>query len=133
YTAFDSYHSTRSYPTQYTSASYINPCFFIEHDAPHLAQHLFPYTTLFRSNMGAPMAANLLKAGYTLRVFDLMPEAVAKLTSQGAQAAASAIDAARDADIVISMLPSSPQVEALYLGKQGLLAALEHQPLIIDF
>lgn len=83
-------------------------------------------------NMGAPMAANLLKAGYTLRVFDLQPEAVARLSSQGAQAAASAIDAARDADIVISMLPSSPQVEALYLGKQGLLAALEHQPLIID-
>ena len=58
-------------------------------------------------NMGGPMAANLLKAGHALSVFDLVPAAVAAAVAAGARAAASAADAVTDAEVVISMLPAS--------------------------
>ncbi|TCV94821.1 3-hydroxyisobutyrate dehydrogenase [Luteibacter rhizovicinus] len=83
-------------------------------------------------NMGAPMAANLLKAGYALRVFDLNASAVAAAVAAGAVAATSAIDAVADAQIVISMLPASRHVEGLYLGDDGLLAHIPDGVLVID-
>lgn len=83
-------------------------------------------------NMGGPMAANLLKAGHALRVFDLAPAAVEAAVAAGAQAAASAADAVADADVVISMLPASRHVEGLYLGDGGLLAKMPAGALVID-
>lgn len=83
-------------------------------------------------NMGGPMAANLVKAGHQVRVFDLVAEAVAGLVAQGAQAASSALEAAQGADFVISMLPAGQHVEALYLGEQGLLAHLTPSTTLID-
>lgn len=83
-------------------------------------------------NMGAPMAANLLKAGYQLAVFDLVPEAVARLEQAGARAAASAADAAAGAQVVISMLPAGQHVKGLYLGEGALLDAVGPDALLID-
>ncbi|UPG90542.1 3-hydroxyisobutyrate dehydrogenase [Luteibacter aegosomaticola] len=83
-------------------------------------------------NMGGPMAANLLKAGHALRVFDLVPGAVAAAVAQGGVAATSARDALEGADVVISMLPASRHVEALYLGEQGILDAIPANALVID-
>ena len=83
-------------------------------------------------NMGAPMALNLVKAGYTLSVFDLVPAAVKILTDAGAKAATSAGDAVHGAEVVISMLPASRHVEGLYLGPDGLLQALAPNTLVID-
>jgi 3-hydroxyisobutyrate dehydrogenase len=86
-------------------------------------------------NMGGPMAINLLKAGMQVCVFDLMPQAVTKLTEQGANSANSVLEAVKDADIVISMLPAGKHVEALYLGddKQvGLISVLDKNCLVID-
>jgi len=83
-------------------------------------------------NMGAPMAANLLKAGHTLKVFDLVAQAVKNLSEQGAQSALSAAQAVQDAEIVITMLPASKHVEALYLGENGLLEHCPKNALIID-
>lgn len=83
-------------------------------------------------NMGGPMAANLLKAGHALRVFDLVQSAVDAAVAAGAFAASSAIDAVSDAEIVISMLPASRHVEALYLGEGGLLPAIPDGALVID-
>jgi 3-hydroxyisobutyrate dehydrogenase len=83
-------------------------------------------------NMGAPMAANLLKAGHTLKVFDLVAQSVATLVEKGAQGAASAAQAVEDAEIVITMLPASKHVEALYLGEKGLLMQCPHHALVID-
>lgn len=83
-------------------------------------------------NMGAPMAANLLNAGHQVAVFDLVPDAVAKLANAGARAATSAADAARGAQVVISMLPAGPHVKSLYLGESGLFDALGADTLIID-
>ena len=75
-------------------------------------------------SMGGPMARNLLKAGHSLAVFDLLPRNVAALTAAGAAAAASAGHAAAEADWVLSMLPSSPNVRSAYLGKDGILAGV---------
>lgn len=83
-------------------------------------------------NMGAPMAANLLKAGHRLAVFDLVPEAVARLEQAGARAAASAADAAAGAQVVISMLPAGQHVKGLYLGEGALLDAVGPDALLID-
>lgn len=83
-------------------------------------------------NMGAPMAQNLLKAGFKLSVFDLVAESVAQLVEAGASAASSASDAVKEADVVITMLPASKHVEGIYLGADGLLAKIPSKALIID-
>ena len=81
--------------------------------------------------MGAPMALNLVKAGHALTVFDLSPNAVRQLTDAGARAAASAADAVKGADIVITMLPASKHVEGVYL-EQDLLGQIGAGTLVID-
>lgn len=86
-------------------------------------------------NMGGPMAANLHQAGHALRVFDLSSAALEGARKAGIAVAASAAEAARGASTVISMLPASRHVEALYLGesdKPGLLAQLAAGTLVID-
>ena len=83
-------------------------------------------------NMGGPMAINLIKAGFSVSVFDLMPTSVERLTTAGAQAAATAADAVQNVDVVISMLPASKHVESLYLGEAGLLSKIAPGTLIID-
>jgi 3-hydroxyisobutyrate dehydrogenase len=83
-------------------------------------------------HMGGPMAANLLKAGHQLHVFDLVAPAVEHAVAQGAVAAANATDAVANADVVISMLPASRHVEGLYLGDSGLLAHIPAGALVID-
>lgn len=83
-------------------------------------------------NMGSPMAANLVKAGHQLQVFDLAPASVASAVAAGATAASSAADAVASADVVISMLPASRHVEALYLGDSGLLPDIPTSALVID-
>ena len=88
-------------------------------------------------NMGGPMASNLLKAHANVYVFDLVPQTVAELESQGARAAKSAEDAVKGADIVISMLPAGKHVQSLYLGDSergsaGLIDVLGQNTLVID-
>ena len=86
-------------------------------------------------NMGAPMAENLLKAGYTLSVFDLSDAATKRLEKAGARVAQSPKEAASNAQVVISMLPAGQHVHSVYLGDssaEGLLAALPKGTLVID-
>ena len=83
-------------------------------------------------NMGLPMAVNLAKAGHSVTAFDLSADACTKAQAQGLAIASSAGEAAEGATVVISMLPASRHVEALYLGEGGLLAALGRGTLIID-
>jgi 3-hydroxyisobutyrate dehydrogenase len=72
-------------------------------------------------NMGLPMVRNLVKAGYPVQAFDVRREAVSEAVKAGAAVAASAAEAARHVDVVITMLPNSPDVEAVYLGPVGVL------------
>ncbi|MDN6275541.1 3-hydroxyisobutyrate dehydrogenase [Psychrobacter sp.] len=86
-------------------------------------------------NMGAPMAENLLKAGYALSVYDLSEEATQRLHKAGARVSDSPNDAANNAQVVISMLPAGQHVHAVYLGSDGthgLLADLPKGTLVID-
>jgi 3-hydroxyisobutyrate dehydrogenase len=83
-------------------------------------------------NMGAPMARNLLKAGHSLTVFDVVKGNVDALTAAGAVAAGSARLAATEGDMVITMLPSSPHVKSVYLGAAGVLAGVRSGVPIID-
>ena len=83
-------------------------------------------------NMGGPMAANLIKAGHKLRVLDLSRPAVAKIVEAGAEAAASASDATKGVDAVITMLPAGQHVRGIYLGAEGLIASASRGCLLID-
>src|SRR6056297_2620723 len=83
-------------------------------------------------NMGARMARNLLAAGHELTVFDLVDAAVQDACAAGASAAASAVEAAEQADYVVSMLPAGQHVAATYLGEQGLLAKLDKHTTVLD-
>lgn len=86
-------------------------------------------------NMGQPMANNLLKAGHTLTVFDVVSEQCAPLADQGASVADNATSAIKDANVVISMLPASEHVASLYLGENGEHGLLDHlsdETLVID-
>jgi 3-hydroxyisobutyrate dehydrogenase len=78
------------------------------------------------------MARNLLLAGHALTVFDLLRPHVDALTAEGAFAASSAGQAAADADWVVTMLPSSPHVRAVYLGADGVLASVPKGVTLID-
>ncbi len=84
-------------------------------------------------NMGAPMARNLLKAGHTLTVLDLVPAAVAALAEAGAATADSpAALAASDAELIVTMLPASAHVRSVYLGPDGLLARVRPGVRLVD-
>ncbi len=83
-------------------------------------------------NMGAPMAANLLKAGHRVIGFDLVGKAVESLAARGGSAASSAAEAATAGEIVITMLPAGPEVRSVYLGPDGLLASARRDALLID-
>jgi 3-hydroxyisobutyrate dehydrogenase len=83
-------------------------------------------------NMGAPMAANLLKAGHQVTGYDIVASARAALAQQGGRAAASAAEAAAAGEIVITMLPAGPQVREVYLGPEGVIARAQPGALLID-
>jgi len=82
--------------------------------------------------MGGPMARNLVRAGYAVRAYDPNPDAVAKIVKEGAVAAASPAEAARDADVAITMVPDSPQVEDALLGPSGIARTLPQSAVYID-
>ena len=83
-------------------------------------------------HMGGPMARNLLKAGHSLVVFDVVQKNLDALTGAGAAAAKSAKDAAAKAELVITMLPSSPHVKSVYLSEDGVLAGVAKGTTLID-
>ncbi|MCP1631231.1 4-hydroxybutyrate dehydrogenase/sulfolactaldehyde 3-reductase [Citrobacter amalonaticus] len=82
--------------------------------------------------MGSPMANNLLQKGHVLRVFDLNQQAVNELVQKGASATLTPADAAKDADIVITMLPNGDIVRQVLLGEDGVCKTLPRNALVID-
>ena len=82
--------------------------------------------------MGRPMARNLLKAGHELRVYDRSASAVEELAASGAMPAESSREAARGAELVITMLPNSPHVKAAVLGEGGALEGMEAGQTLVD-
>ena len=82
--------------------------------------------------MGKPMARNLLKAGYTLIVHNRSRGVVDELGKEGAKAAASSKEVAERSEIIITMLPDSPDVEIVYAGEQGVFSGVKSGSLLID-
>ncbi|TCS38347.1 3-hydroxyisobutyrate dehydrogenase [Paucimonas lemoignei] len=83
-------------------------------------------------NMGAPMVANLLKAGLTVNVFDINPAAVAAAVAGGAVAAGSAKDVAAQSELVMTALPSPRLVKQVYLAQDGILAGAGKDTVLVD-
>ena len=82
--------------------------------------------------MGKPMARNLLKAGYPLRVYDVVAAAVDEIAQAGAAGCGSIREAVRGAEIVITMLPNSPHVLDVVLGAGGVLESAAPGAIVAD-
>jgi 2-hydroxy-3-oxopropionate reductase len=82
--------------------------------------------------MGKPMAMNLIKAGYNLMVYDIRREAVKEVVAAGAKEGKSSKDVAAQSDVVITMLPNSPDVKKAVLGKDGVLEGARAGLILID-
>ena len=82
--------------------------------------------------MGRPMALNVLKAGFALIVYDLVPAAIQTLQAAGAQVADSPQALAAACDIVLLCLPDSPDVQAALTGEQGVFAGVRPGQIIVD-
>ncbi len=82
--------------------------------------------------MGRPMAKNLLKAGYSLSVYDIVSTAVEEVVKVGAGGGLSSKDVAQKSDIIITMLPNSPEVEEVLMCKEGILEGIKPGSIYID-
>ena len=82
--------------------------------------------------MGAPMATNLLKAGFSVTVWNRTPAKAETLAAAGAKVSPSAADAVHDTDIVITMLTNGPAVEDVLFGGGKVAAAIRKGALVID-
>jgi len=82
--------------------------------------------------MGLPMVGNLLKKGFAVVAYDAVPAALDGAVKLGARAAASSADVARQSEMVVTMLPSSSHVEAVYLGPGGVREAIDSGRLCVD-
>jgi len=82
--------------------------------------------------MGLPMASNLQRKGFDLTVYDIEPSRMNRLAALGARRAASVAEASRSAQVVVTMLPATPHVEAVVLGDEGVLAHIDEGAVLMD-
>jgi len=82
--------------------------------------------------MGKPMSKNLLKAGYPLVVYDIVAETVDEVVKAGAEKGTSPKDVAAKSDAIITMLPNSPHVKEVVLGKNGIIETMRPGSILID-
>ena len=82
--------------------------------------------------MGLPMAVNLVEAGHTVTGFNRSQDKIDKLVADGGRGAGSVAEAVKEADVVITMVPDSPDVEAVVSGNDGVFANAKKDALWID-
>jgi len=82
--------------------------------------------------MGKPMVKNLLKAGYKVLVYDIEKENINAVKAYGAVEKTSSQEVARECQVVITMLPNSPHVKDVVLGKNGVLTGAKGGTILID-
>jgi 2-hydroxy-3-oxopropionate reductase len=82
--------------------------------------------------MGKPMAMNLIKAGYSLTVYDVKREPVKEVVAAGAKEGRCSKDVAVQSEVVITMLPNSPHVKEAVLGKYGVLEGAKAGMILVD-
>jgi 2-hydroxy-3-oxopropionate reductase len=82
--------------------------------------------------MGKPMAENLLKAGYNLIVYDINTGPVKELVNAGAKEGKSSSDVASQSEVIITMLPNSPEVREVVLGANGIIEGVKSGTILVD-
>ncbi len=82
--------------------------------------------------MGKPMAKNLIDAGYKLVVYDIVEKALNEVVEHGAERGTSPKNIAEKSDIIITMLPNSPDVKKVVLGENGVIEGLREGQILID-
>ncbi len=82
--------------------------------------------------MGKPMAGHLLTAGHEVHAYDLDSEPVQELASKGAVACSSSKEAAEKSDVIIIMVPDTPDVEAVLFGKDGVVEGIRPGSIVVD-
>jgi 3-hydroxyisobutyrate dehydrogenase len=82
--------------------------------------------------MGLPMCKNVIKNGYPVTAFDIVPKRLAELVAFGAARAGSARDLAGRSDIIITMVPSSPHAREAILGEEGVIRGVREGAIVID-
>ncbi|MFH1718821.1 MAG: 2-hydroxy-3-oxopropionate reductase [Planctomycetota bacterium] len=82
--------------------------------------------------MGKPMAKNLLKAGYSLTIYDIVPDRIDEVVAAGAKAGCSCKEVAAKSEVVITMLPNSPEVKEAVLGADGVLDGAKPGTILVD-
>ena len=82
--------------------------------------------------MGKPMAKNLIDASYPLVTYDVHKEALEEIVSYGAKRASSCKEVASHCDVIITMLPNSPDVKKVVLGKEGVIEGVKRGQILID-
>ena len=82
--------------------------------------------------MGSAMAGNLLKAGFKVIGYDILPERIKELQNREGTGAASCLEVARQAGVVITSLPSDEALKAVVFGEEGLLAAAPDGLIVIE-
>ena len=82
--------------------------------------------------MGLPMAKNLVEAGYTVTVFDLDAGAIEEAQEFGASPASTGAEVAAQSDIIITMVPDSPHVEAAIAGNGGIIEGIRAESVVIE-
>lgn len=83
-------------------------------------------------NMGHPMAANVLKSGFPMTVFDTNPAAMKNLLEAGAKPATSAKQVVESVEVLLTSLPGSPEVESVYLDAGGLIELAKPGTVLVD-
>jgi len=82
--------------------------------------------------MGKPMAKNLIDAGYKMIAYDISKEALDEIVAYGAERGTSPKNVAENCDIVITMLPNSPDVKKAVLGEKGVIEGVRKGQVVID-
>ena len=106
------------------------PCF--QHNGKKGAIGMMKIGFIGLGIMGRPMAKNLLKGGRAVTVFNRSAGAVRELVSEGAEAAGSPRDVAECCDVVVTMLPNSPDVRSVLCGPEGVLEGLSPGKVVVD-
>ena len=82
--------------------------------------------------MGKPMAKNLIDAGYKLITYDIVEKALNEIVAYGAERGTSPKDVTENSEIILTMLPNSPQVKEVVLGENGIIEGVREGQILID-
>ena len=82
--------------------------------------------------MGKPMAKNLLKAGFSLNIYDINEAAAEEVAQAGGKRCSSPREAAENSGMILTMLPNSPQVKEVLMGKNGVLEGMKPGSIVVD-